>query len=144
MRYANSLAFVTGEEKGGLCRVAARPSRCFEQFARFMRERGVEDGALIHCAFRPCAPGPAREIPRLTFLESHCRYILCLNHIIMLRERHLMRILRSYFVYYHQSRTHLSLNRNSPRKREVERPENGKIFAVPQVGGLHHRYCRAA
>ncbi len=55
--------------------------------------------------------------------ESHCLYILCLNHIIMLHERHLMRILRSYFVYYHQSRTHLSLIRNSPMKREVEWPE---------------------
>ncbi len=68
----------------------------------------------------------------------------CLNHVIVLNERHLRRILRSYFVYYHESRTHLSLNRNSPMKREVERPEKGEVFAIPQVGGLHHRYCRAA
>ena len=68
----------------------------------------------------------------------------CLNHVIVLNERHLRRILRSYFGYYHESRTHLSLNRNSPIARKVDPPENGKVIAIPQVGGLHHRYCRAA
>ncbi len=68
----------------------------------------------------------------------------CLSHVIVLNERHLRRILRSYFVYYHESRTHLSLTRNSPIAREVDPPENGKVIAIPQVGGLHHRYCRAA
>ncbi len=68
----------------------------------------------------------------------------CLNHVIVLNERHLRRILRSYFVYYHESRTHLSLNRNSPIARKDDPPENGKVLAIPQVGGLHHRYCRAA
>ena len=68
----------------------------------------------------------------------------CLNHVIVLNERHLLRILRSYFAYYHESRTHLSLDRNSPIQREVDPPECGKLIAIPQVGGLHHRYCRAA
>ncbi len=68
----------------------------------------------------------------------------CLNQVIVLNERHLRRILSSYFEYYHGSRTHLSLDRNSPIKREVEPPERGRVIAIPQVGGLHHRYCRAA
>ena len=68
----------------------------------------------------------------------------CLDHVIVLNERHLRRILSSYFSYYHESRTHLSLHRNSPMPRDVEPPELGKVIAVPQVGGLHHRYCRAA
>ncbi len=68
----------------------------------------------------------------------------CLNHVIVLNERHLRRILSSYFEYYHGSRTHLSLDRNSPIEREVEPPECGKVIAIPQVGGLHHRYSRAA
>ncbi len=68
----------------------------------------------------------------------------CLDRIIILNERHLRRILRSYFEYYHHSRTHLSLDRNSPVPREVEPPERGRVIAIPQVGGLHHRYCRAA
>jgi putative transposase len=68
----------------------------------------------------------------------------CLDHVIVLNERHLRRILRSYFEYYHESRTHLSLGRNAPIKREVQSPGLGRIIAIPQVGGLHHRYCRAA
>ncbi len=54
------------------------------------------------------------------------------------------RSFRSYFVYYHESRTHLSLNRNSPMERQVESPHRGRVVAILQVGGLHHRYCRAA
>ena len=68
----------------------------------------------------------------------------CLHHVIVLNERHLMRMLRSYFDYYLHSRTHLSLDRNVPVEREVEPPERGKVIAIPQVGGLHHRYCRTA
>ncbi len=68
----------------------------------------------------------------------------CLNHVIVLNERHLKRILRSYLVYYHEARTHLSLDRNSPVPREVELPGCGKVISIPQVGGLHHRYRRAA
>ncbi len=68
----------------------------------------------------------------------------CLRHVIVLNERHLKRILRSYLEYYHDSRTHLSLNRNSPNKRDVEPREMGRVVAIPMVGGLHHRYRRAA
>ena len=68
----------------------------------------------------------------------------CLNHVIVLNERHLRRILRSYFEYYHKSRTHLSLDRNAPIQRAVEPRRLGKVIAIPQVGGLHHRYRRAA
>src|SRR5262244_2588734 len=68
----------------------------------------------------------------------------CLDHLIVLNEDHLRRILRSYFNYYHDSRPHQSLERNSPIPREIEPPSQGKINAIPQVGGLHHRYRRAA
>jgi len=68
----------------------------------------------------------------------------CLDHVIILNERHLLRILRLYLDYYHESRTHLSLNRNAPIERKVEPPHLGPVLAIPQVGGLHHRYCRAA
>ena len=62
----------------------------------------------------------------------------------MLNEGHLRRILTEYFEYYHNSRPHLSLDRNSPTPREVEPPSQGKVISIPQVGGLHHRYSRAA
>jgi len=64
--------------------------------------------------------------------------------VIVLNEVHLQRILTLYFAYYHNVRPHLSLNRNSPTPREVELPRLGKVVSTPQVGGLHHRYSRAA
>ena len=67
----------------------------------------------------------------------------CLNHVIVLNEDHLRRILTSYLEYYHEARPHLSLNRNSPDPRDIEPPDQGKVIAIPQVGGLHHRYHRA-
>jgi putative transposase len=68
----------------------------------------------------------------------------CLNHVIVLGEIHLKRILTLYFAYYHDVRPHLSLDRNSPMPREVEPPCQGTVVSTPQVGGLHHRYSRAA
>jgi len=68
----------------------------------------------------------------------------CLNHLIVLSERHLHRILTDYFDYDHNSRAHLSLDRNSPTPRHTEPPSEGQVVAIPQVGGLHHRYTRAA
>jgi putative transposase len=68
----------------------------------------------------------------------------CLNHIIIINERHLRRQLKSYSTYYHEARTHLSLDKQSPVPRSVEPPEQGKVVAIPHVGGLHHEYRRAA
>ena len=68
----------------------------------------------------------------------------CLDHVIVPSEDHWLRILSSYLQYYHESRTHLSLERNAPNPREVEPRSRGKVVAVPQVGGLHHRYTRVA
>jgi len=66
----------------------------------------------------------------------------CLDHVVVLGERHLRRILKSYFDYYHRSRTHLSLDKDAPEPRAVHAPETGTIIEFPQVGGLHHRYER--
>jgi putative transposase len=68
----------------------------------------------------------------------------CLDHIIVWNERSLRRTLRSYFAYYHDSRTHLALAKDAPESRAVEKPERGRIVVIPQVGGLHHRYQRHA
>jgi transposase InsO family protein len=68
----------------------------------------------------------------------------CLDHFIVLNAAHLQRILSSYFKYYHDSRTHQSLDGNSPNPRAIEPPEQGKVVAIPLVGGLHHRYRRCA
>ena len=67
----------------------------------------------------------------------------CLDHVIVLNERHLRAILLSYIDYYQRSR-HLALGKDTPERRSVQPAGAGKIVAFPQVGGLHHRYQRLA
>ena len=64
----------------------------------------------------------------------------CLDYVIVLNEEHLRRVLRSYFSYYHDWRTHLALDMDCPRPREIQRVEAGEVIEVPEVGGLHHHY----
>ncbi len=66
----------------------------------------------------------------------------CLNHVIVLGETHLRWILKRYFRYYLNSRTHLSLEKDAPESRKVQSPTSGRIVEIPKVGGLHHRYER--
>ena len=68
----------------------------------------------------------------------------CLNHVIVLNENHLRRLLKDYFRYYHESRTHLSLNKDAPGCRAIQSNKSERIIQIPQVGGLHHRYERLA
>ncbi len=68
----------------------------------------------------------------------------CLNHVIVFNERHLRQLLKAYFAYYQAARTHLTLGKQCPIPRSIERPDQGKIVAIPHVGGLHHEYRRAA
>ena len=65
----------------------------------------------------------------------------CLNHIIVLNEKHLKNILSEYFKYYHHDRTHLGLSKDTQFERQVQfEPENGILIPLLRVGGLHHRY----
>jgi putative transposase len=68
----------------------------------------------------------------------------CLDHVIVLNKSGLRRILKSYLDYYERSRTHLSLGKDAPISRLVQPVGFGRIVAIPQVGGLHHRYERIA
>jgi len=68
----------------------------------------------------------------------------CLDHVVVLGERHLRRVLTAYLAYYHGARTHLSLDKDAPDGRPIEPPELGAISPIPEVGGLHHRYVRRA
>jgi putative transposase len=68
----------------------------------------------------------------------------CLDHVIVLSERHLRNILTAYFAYYQHTRTHLALTKDAPDGRPVEPPEMGKVIPIREVGGLHHRYVRRA
>jgi len=68
----------------------------------------------------------------------------CLDHVIVLNERHLKRLLRGYFDDYHHWRTHRSLDRDCPESRLIQPPDMGPVIEVPEVGGLHHHYERLA
>ena len=68
----------------------------------------------------------------------------CLDHVIVLSAAGLQRVVRDYVAYYMRSRTHLGLEKDSPTPRPVLSPSAGRVVAVPEVNGLHHRYDRVA
>jgi transposase InsO family protein len=76
---------------------------------------------------------------------GNCRRDL-LDHVIVLNERHLKRLMNEYVRYYHEDRTHLALAKETPAGRiAVSSSEAGsKVIVMPRLGGLHHRYDRAA
>lgn len=88
--------------------------------------------------------------PRSSWQNAHVERAIgsirreCLDHVVIFNERHLRRVLSSYVDYYHHTRTHLSLNKDCPDPRQVQPPRRGRVFAIPQVAGLHHRYERLA
>jgi transposase InsO family protein len=75
------------------------------------------------------------------WVES-CRRDL-LDHVIVLNERHLKRLLSEYVRYYHEDRTHLGLSKETPGHR-IHSVPRGRVIAHARLGGLHHRYDRAA
>jgi transposase InsO family protein len=88
--------------------------------------------------------------PRSPWQNPYCERVIgtlrreCIDHVIVVGEHHLRRILRKYLEYYHGSRTHLALDKDAPEPREPESIDGGKVIALPMVGGLHHRYTRRA
>jgi putative transposase len=68
----------------------------------------------------------------------------CLDHVIVLSQGHLRRVLAQYISYYHGARTHLALEKDAPTPRRVHASTEGPVVAFAEVGGLHHRYERRA
>jgi transposase InsO family protein len=73
-----------------------------------------------------------------------CRDLL--DHVIVLNEQHLKRLMREYLRYYHDDRTHLGLEKETPSDREPAKSPNADctVISMPRLGGLHHRYNLAA
>ena len=65
-----------------------------------------------------------------------------LDHVIPLNERHLRRLGRDYLAYYHEDRTHIGLNKETPAGRplELHPTDSRQPLGLPRIGGLHHRY----
>jgi transposase InsO family protein len=88
--------------------------------------------------------------PRSPWQNGYCERIIgsirreCLDHVIVLGEKHLRRVLKEYLAYYHESRTHLGLEKDAPNSRPIQSPDVGPVSSHPVLGGLHHRYYREA
>src|SRR5215470_2873601 len=108
-------------------------------FGHDFREQ-VRDMGTCEVLSAPRSPWQRAYLERV--IGSICRE--CLDHVIVLHESSLRRTLKSYFDYYHRSRTHLSLGKDAPEPRPIQQENVGKIVPLPQVGGLHHRYERRA
>ena len=100
-----------------------------------VKNLGIEEVKIA-----PCSPWHNPYCER--FIGSLRRDVL--DHIVVLNERHLQRVLTAYISYDHRFRTHLSLAMDCPQPRAVEPPEVGQVMALPEVGGLHHHYERQA
>jgi putative transposase len=91
-----------------------------------------------------------RTAPRSTWQNGHVERVIgsirreCLDHVIALSAAGLQRVLTEYTAYYMTARTHLALAKDSPTPRPIMPPSAGRVVATPLVGGLHHRYDRAA
>ncbi len=123
----------------------------FDSAPRYLlRDRDAIYSQLVQRRIRALGIEEVISAPRSPWQSAYVERVIgsvrrdCLDHVIILNERHLRRILRDYFDYYHSCRTHLSLNKDSPEARSVEPVAHGNIVALPRVGGLHHRYTRAA
>jgi transposase InsO family protein len=115
-----------------------------------IRDRDKIYGAAFVRRFRAIGIQQVLTAPRSPWQNAFCERVIgtlrreCLDHVIVLGERHLRRILREYLEYYHESRTHLALDKDAPELRKREPMDEGKVIAIPMVGGLHHRYSRCA
>jgi transposase InsO family protein len=106
-----------------------------ERFRRMLKVLGVEE--VVTAVRSPWQNAYAERLIGSLRRE-------CLDHIVVLGEVHLLRILAGYFEYYNRSRCHLSLIGDAPEPRPAQGPALGSVVEVPEVGGLHHRYERAA
>jgi len=114
-----------------------------------LRDRDGIYGKVFQRRIRKMGIEEVKTAPHSPWQNPYCERVIgsirrdCLNHIIVLNEKHLTDILLDYFKYYHHDRTHLGLSKDTPFERQVQfKPENGKLISLPRVGGLHHRYVR--
>jgi transposase InsO family protein len=123
----------------------------FDQAPRYLlRDRDRIFGADFTKQVEDLSIQEVLSAPRSPWQRAYIERVIgtirreCLDHLIVFNEESLYRHVKSFVTYYHESRTHLSLAKDAPESRPVQAPELGRIVALPQVGGLHHRYERRA
>jgi len=123
----------------------------FDQLPRYLlRDRDAIFGDDFREQVRDMGIHEVLSTPRSPWQRAYVERVIgsigreCLDRVVVFNAMSLRRILASYFAYYHRARTHLSLGKDSPEPRLIEPREMGRVVALPQVGGLHHRYQRSA
>ena len=111
-----------------------------------IRDRDGVFGAIVRRRLRAMGIRDKPIAPASPWQNAYAERLIgsirreCVDHLIVFGEAHLRRILRSYAQYYNSSRTHRSLDKDSPLARAVQ--AIGRVRAQPILGGLHHRYVR--
>ena len=123
----------------------------FDQLPRYLlRDRDAIFGDAFRGQVRDLGVHEVLCTPRSPWQRAYVERVMGsirregLDPVLVFHETSLRRILRSYLDYDHRSRTHLSLGKDSPEPRAIQPEPMGKVVALPQVGGLHHRYERRA
>jgi transposase InsO family protein len=115
-----------------------------------LRDRDAVYGVIFQSRVKNLGIEEVKITPRSPWQNPYCERVIgsirrdALNHVIVLNEPHLRRVLRSYMEYYHTWRVHRSLDMDAPEPRAVQPPELGSVRKLPEVGGLHHHYERIA
>jgi transposase InsO family protein len=130
-----------------------RDAWAYQQPHRFLLfDRDSKFGADVVSAVRDIGSQPTRIAFRSPWQNGvaerwvgSCRRDL-LDHVIVLNERHLKRLLAEYVRYYHEDRTHLGLAKDTPagRPSAIRHSAGRKVHSLPRLAGLHHRYAVAA
>jgi transposase InsO family protein len=128
---ANQITQACGWEQAPRYLIRDRDGAYGEVFIRRLRSMGIRD--------RPTSPRSPWQNGYAERLIGSIRRE-CLDHVIVFSERHLRHLLLCYMKYYNGARTHLSLEKDAPVSRTVDRA--GHIPCRPILGGLHHQYGR--
>jgi transposase InsO family protein len=119
----------------------------WEQIPRYLiRDRDGAYGGILISRVRSIGIRDRPTSPRSPWQNTYAERLIgsirreCVDHVVVFGERHLRHVLLSYMKYYNEARTHLSLNKDAPAPRAVERI--GQILCRPVLGGLHHQYVR--
>jgi hypothetical protein len=113
-----------------------------------LRNRDAVYGVVFSSRVQAMGIHEVKTAPRSPWQNPYVERLIgtlrreCLDHMVVLNETHLRRLLRDYLIYYHCARPHLSLGKDSPEPRPVEHLDQSRIVEMPLVGGLHHRYSR--
>ncbi len=117
-----------------------------ETLRYLIRDRDASYGAVVTRRLHAMGIRDRPTAPRSPWQNGYAERLIgsvrreCLDHLVVLGEAHLRRIVAMYVSYYNGTRTHLSLEKDARIPRSIERV--GRISSIPILGGLHHQYCR--